>query len=318
MLGLAGHPITTRAHGFLAMRPAPTLLQAPVSGAAPFVVTASAVSLALRRFRPPSYGWIRTWLEDYTLRLHVVALWEDVFGGVPEDLRDGQHGAWDLEERFVEKVDDELFPLDPEYRDVVWNAGERMMEGYIWPRGYGVAWEMQDLDTLHQAEILVLATVYQSGVVDPPEMSYWRPSGDAFDDELLSYTLARGIEIPAWRRPPTLDALHAFHRALRALDAPLDGLADVLTTLLKTSGNLFLDQVGYYWCGEYDGAYEYLFCWCPTCIDSLRQQYDQARPAIERLKTLKDWYNSDPAAARPRVLAALAECCSSAIVEVSS
>lgn len=259
---------------------------------APRLLNSRGLARALAAARLPSYSWLRVWLEDYELRARVVGLWGDLFGGVPEELR--HYGAFDLEIEFVGRVHHDLFPVDLSFMDSIYNGGDNPLDLGIMIEGRGIPWEMLPMDQLHEVQALTLAVAWQSGRMD---------TVDVFDDDVAAYWLGLDREPPAWE----VSGLDEFRRQLMALPEPLDGLADVLAALCKTTGNAFLDTVDAFWQVEYDDFSFYRYCWCPTCIKHLADEYGRVRDAFARLDALAEWWDQGELPARERVLAALAD-----------
>jgi hypothetical protein len=278
----------------------------PVSFGSSRVLSRAGISKLLGRYRLPRYSVIRGLLCDLRDQVKILGLWQEVFGGVPEEMRN--YGSFDLECEFAGRVHHELFPVDLEYMDSVVSGGEDPFDYTIQPECFGIAWEMCDLSEIPEPSIPILAVLALSGIMEECDADVEDP--DELTLELNDFWLEHAGEEFVWNMPTGWAGLTQLREALWCLNPPLNGLAVVVDALAKDGQNIFLSGVPTFWQGEY-GDYLDWYCWCPGCIQDLSELYREVRPRIEAMMAYYEWYRPGGYAVNPesrrRVLAVLAE-----------
>lgn len=255
----------------------------------PRLLSRAGVARLLRRCQVPSYHLVGMALDDILARGRILAAWRAVFGVTPTDP---QQYTFDLECEFVARVHRELFPVDLSFLDDFYNSGEGNLLDYWIPfNGYGLPWELSDaMDEVEACATPVLAVLGSLGFLN--ENDFDIDVDDMLDDLATWWYRKSGqAELPAWDRPPGDEAgLKALQARLRRLPPPLDALADVVDIALKNTGNTFLDSVPWFWDVEYTGGY-YGLDWTAENVRELAEEFDRARPAVNRLEAYKRWYD---------------------------
>lgn len=260
---------------------------------APRILTRDAVTRRLNRCRIPFYGWTHDLLREYRVRVRVIELWRTVFGAVPDGLpvRD----ILEMQVQFAGRVSQTLFPVDLMYLDDCLNAGEEdVLDCGLIPETYGLAWEMCETEELRPGAIPVLAALALPELLDE--------AGAFCDGQLDGLTMGMLAwwqeaveegdldEIPTWNLERNMAGVRQLREALVLLESPLGGMATVLDTIVKDSGNPFLDTPGAFYRTEYDDFWAEDWCWCATCVKELTRLFEPVRERIAEMDAYYNWY----------------------------
>jgi hypothetical protein len=207
----------------------------------------------------------------------LAALYEMVFPDHPEWL-DGEVVNWVDEEeagaateRFLGRVS-RLFPVQDEFWEADLDTIEwRLDEIPVMPMGYDT-WH-EDWEHFKEPAPYLLHLCYSRGEEGSP---YLRNAfADLYPEQLLPHDL----------RP------HRLVETLRQmlLPEPLDALPDLIEMLGHHSGNFWLD-VGEIALAESDGYP----LWDREEVEWLTQEWQKAKPALERVNRLLDWQQDSP------------------------
>jgi len=260
---------------------------------APRILTREVVVRALNRYRIPSYAWMYDLVREYRSRVTILEMWKIAFGAAPADL--DVHDVLGMQVQFANRVDRELFPVDLTYLDDCVNSGEEdPLDCGLIPETYGLPWEMCDLEELPAGSIPVLAVLALSEFLDEPGYAV-AGSLDGLNESLLGWwqgAVDEGDldELPTWGLPVDSGGVQQLRQALALLRPPLNALATVIDTIVKESGNLFLDTPGAFYRAEYDEFWNEDWCWCATCIRELTRLYEPVRERVEQMELYYDWY----------------------------
>ena len=204
-------------------------------------------------------------------------LYEMVFPDRPEWLS-GEVVDWEDEtevaaavERFLGRVS-ALFPVHDDIWDVDLEVVEwRLYEIPVIPMGYDEWYD--GWDDLKEPASYLLHMRYSRRDEDSP---YLR---DEFADQYPDHQTPRYLES------------HRLVEALRqmALPEPLDALPDLIEMLDHSTGNSFLD-VGELSLAE-GGGYP---PWNREDVEWLAEEWQKAKPILDRIHRLLDWQNSTP------------------------
>lgn len=207
-------------------------------------------------------------------------LWRDVFGDAPPDVEN----PFDLECEFVWRVNEELFPIDLAYMDSYLGCEEDPLNYPIPIVGYRIPWEEWDARDLPPYVRSICACLADH-----------RGSDDNVVPE--------GLAI-AWLLPGADLLVENALQRLRCLGTPLDALADLVGSALRSTNNVFLD-----WSGMDEEDFDSdAFYWDTDNVRWLASQFAQARPAVERIQAFAVWFETLPAdEANQRILDALRE-----------
>lgn len=256
---------------------------------APRLLNRKTLEAALGRFRLPAYSTIHWLLGDVRNKANIIYLWDEVFGEVPDE------STFDLECMFAGRVNNDLFCVDLFAMDDIFNSGENPLDYPILTQGFGVPWEVADFPELAECILPVLAIVAN----ELPLPGYEREEGE-WDSRPWDEGFFFGIEewlamhgrnsLPDWRLPTGLEGIKELQDALRLLPFPADALADVVSAILKDTGNRFLDYPNYFWRMEY--GYDDEYYWTPDDIDQLAEEFEPVRDACERLIRYNQWYHA--------------------------
>lgn len=297
------------------------------------------------RPRLPGYGAIWNALACLNRRNQIAALWRAVLppaAGEPPV----EKGIFDLEVSLVWAVDDHLFPIDLDAMNEYVSCGDAedsTLECPIPIRGLGVPWELCPLESISDDAKPVLAAIAAQlaggcdrdsgydgeedggGLLidvlhrelrdmdeeDEPALGCPEPAGDGLaDDAAKWWREVAGREPPRWGLPAGEPGIRRLQEALRCQEPPLDGLADVVDTIFKDTGNPFLDNPSGFWVAEYEaeyGEYDAGWYWTPSDVAHLAALFDAVRPRAERLDALSRWYSDDWGRARPERIPQVAD-----------
>lgn len=260
------------------------------------ILSNQAIAAKLRQFVLPRYSILKTILSTYGLAGTLATLYKKLFDeSIPL--------SESIDELFIDlayRIDKELFPLDTEYLDREFNEGVEVaetMDEWLPYASFGVAWEVESFSDLdpHVQPMVALYVLYYSGNMthnlhyDATEEVYewWEDHGvsmNVFED--LSWPQYPGR---AWE-------------AMRALPAPLNGLATLWRCVEKASDNPFLDAVPM-WSYRYIEYDDPEYSWTYDDISYLKEIYP--RGEIEALLAYIDWFAQTPGIATLRVIKAL-------------
>ena len=204
-------------------------------------------------------------------------LYEIVFPVHPEWL-DEEVVDWESEEavagaaeRFLNRVS-VLFPV----HDDIWDIDLEVIEWRLWeipviPMGFD-EW-FDGWDDLKEPAPYLLHMRHSRSDEDVPYLS------NEFADLYLDHL------VPGYLEP------HRLVKTLRemALPEPLDALPDLVEMLEHSTGNAWLD-VGECALAE-GGGYP---LWNPEDVAWLAEQWQKAKPTLDRVHRLLDWQNSSP------------------------
>lgn len=212
-------------------------------------------------------------------------LYEMVFPDHPEWV-DEEAVDWENEEavagaveRFLNRVS-VLFPVHDDIWDVDPSAGSgqvlevvewRLYEIPVMPMGYDHWYD--GWDNFKEPAPYLLYMSYSRGNEESPFVR------DEFADEYPDHLVPRYLEP------------HRLVKTLRgmALPEPLNALPDLIEMLNHSTGNAWLD-VGECALAE-GGGYP---LWNPEDVAWLAEQWQQAKPVLDRIHRLLDWQNSSP------------------------
>lgn len=216
-------------------------------------------------------------------------LWRAVFGDAPPDVG----SPFDLECEFVWRVNEELFPIDLAYMDSYLGCEEDPLNYPIPIIGYRIPWEEWDPRDLpgYVRSIAACLADHRGGDDDVV------PEGGAI--AWLRLNPPEGL-------PGADHLVESALQRLKCLGAPLDALADLVSSALRSMNNVFLDWSGsMYDEGDFDLD---AFYWDADNVRWLANQFAQARPAVERIQVFAKWFETLPAEeANLRILDALYE-----------
>lgn len=225
-------------------------------------------------------------LSSLLLADRLAELYEMVFSDHPEWLDEAVVDWTDEEdilaavEKFLGRVNN-LFPVYDEFWDLDLEVAEwRLYEIPVMPIGYDT-WH-EDWDSLREPARYLLHMGYARGEEDQPHQP----------DEFAN--LYPNHPVPRYLEP------HRLLDALRQVAMPypeLAALPDLILMLDHDTGNTWLDM------GEYDLAEGGCPLWSRENVEWLVEEWQKARPVLDRVVNLLDWKNESPAAIAEKLTA---------------
>lgn len=278
--------------------PVPIDAARPLAGRPP--ITALALRRALSGFRLPSYDWIAGQLGDLTRRVPVLRLWANVFSDPAPRDKD----SWDLQIAFVQRVSQELFPVDLErmdsyatdYYDYCEESDdeedppESVLDYPLPILGLGIPWEVAGLDDLSADQAPLVAVL-------APYLPIAGKDRNKLLKDVAEWWAGKGVSRLVWETPSLLPkgqaGLERLRDGLRAQLPPLDGLADLVSAVLKDTGNPFIDHPSGAYEPEYGDFWDEWGGWDSHTIADLAATYAKVRPAVERIHAYYEWFDGE-------------------------
>lgn len=227
---------------------------------------------------PVKYSAILGMIQDEVLQ--TFGLWRELFG-------DDEVEIGDLEDRLIERIHEEMFPVD---LDAAWEEymqiGEPLVNCALWPGSYSIVWEDGGIINHEWARcvgypLAGLLMECASGMFDVLD----------FPATAGGYLEAHGIFLPEGAADVCC-CLDDMIDVLEHMRPPLNGAAFVLQCLCRRSGHVFIDFSPY----DEESAFDYEFGFNPDDINRLRREYNEIRPKVEQFEAYVTWFESTPLA----------------------
>lgn len=207
-----------------------------------------------------------------------------------DDVRMKWKWDWLMTERFLQLVDEHLFPLDFDLiNDYLFNSPTdedeeihpfQLVVDYILPAVYGLADEtgMNEGAVWEMPGMWLLQELYLGGLSQEPY-----EDGMEWPDELRQMIERRaGVELAEERPgPDDVDARIAVAREARE---PLCWLPGLVEQALGQTGNFFLDESWFN-----DRLFPGELVWCQRDVEMLTRSWALARPEVEKRKEFNEW-----------------------------
>lgn len=266
------------------------------------MLCASWVDSALKRWQLQSYDQVRHLLEMQWSGLEVRDLWRNLFD---EDAPAGLLGI-DLDRELAGRIHRELFPLSLSTYDgyantADWDLSILLQAGLI-IESWGVAWEVLVIDDLPPA-IQPLVACFCVKFAEDNYVYGRNPVEDTVAGRI--WWERRGYPEPPrslWCEGDEWNVIYiqGAIEYLDGLEPPLDGLGVALRCCVRGNGNAFLDMVELWWRGEYD-EWDY-WDWSQRSAELLTEQWEEAKPLVERLDAYYEWFDERPLEHEERAL----------------
>jgi len=253
----------------------------------------------LKRLRLPKFSVIHSYLHVRAYMTYIYGLWQELFDDPPPTH---YHYVLDLESAFFWRVQERLFPVGLDVLDMLFNSGAEWLVWHPIPfDGLAVPWEVLEIEDLAPPFRPVVATL--STVLEPRDLA-WETT--EWQGAVAEWWKDRDRTTPEWNLSEGKQGIWRLQESLRCLQPPFDGLADVVDTIVKGTGNLFLDLPEAYWHGEY--MYDDAYYWCPEDVRRIADEYAKVKPAAMRIQTYTEWYGQEKEnGAQEKVIALLGD-----------
>lgn len=260
----------------------------------------AAVRSILDGHRLPGYSPVLRLLEERYALARPAILWREIFN---ENMDVQTDDPFQAAAEFAWRVNEELFPVDLEVMDEIFGFGENPLQYPIPFMGYGVPWELESIEDVERPAQPMVATVAPNVEISALEF----PFADAIEHALEA--IDRWWERHGYSSPPQLEwpADRATAVDLLAeLSPPLDGLACLYLTVVKGTGNVFLDVPGEFWQADYLLEYGVPY-WTPADVKWLAREFADVREEVARLETYREWFESNYPVSEEMVMRTLME-----------